>query len=144
MLTLLLSGQSGLFDLYYDADLIDAHKIMQDNGFELMDTQKNVGEYRSETNIFVSYILLIADPKTDKLAGWLIKYSKENTAENDAFVLDTLAKMIGEKNHYDEETGQLVWFLTDVRTVHVMYGDDDALIVLFFDARFPELFKAVR
>ncbi len=136
-----LFGQSGLFDLYYDADIETAHEILSENGFELFDVRGNIGIYKSETNLFVDSILLLADIKTDTLVGWLVKYEKDNSAEQDSFVLDTIAKMYGETNHYDEDTDQLIWFLSDIRTVHVMYGSQDELIVLYYDARHPGLFS---
>ncbi len=142
LLLLTLFGQSGLFDLFYDADLATAHEIMAENGFELFDARGNIGEYKSQTNIYVSSILLLADVKTNTLVGWLIKYSKENSPEHDSYILDTLAQMYGEKNHYDEDTDQLIWFLSDIRTVHVMYGAQEDLIVLYYDSRYPGLFKA--
>ncbi|MDZ4121455.1 MAG: hypothetical protein U1C33_03490 [Candidatus Cloacimonadaceae bacterium] len=134
-------AQTGLFDLYYDAKLETAHQIMLGGGFELIDSRANIGEYRSATNIYVSSILLLADPETSRLAGWMINYNKENTAENDAYVLDKLAALYGKTNHYDEDTEQLIWFLSDTRTVHVMYGKDEDLIVLYYDSRFPGLFE---
>ncbi len=141
MLAVGLCAQGGLFDLYYDAPLETAHQIMLENGFELFDSRANIGEYRSSSNIHVTNILLLVSPENKTLAGWLVKYSKENTAENDSYVLDTLKKLYGETNHYDTDTEQLIWFLTDARTVHVMYSEFDELIVLYYDSRFPNLFR---
>jgi len=133
-------AQQGLFDLSYDLPLQTANDILEEGGFFLYDSRGNVGEYRSQDNIYVSSILLMAEPEKKTLAGWLIKYSKENSADNDAYVLDTLQKMHGEKNHYDKDTEQLIWFLTDSRTVHVMYGESNDLILLYYDSRYPQLF----
>ncbi len=55
--------------------------------------------------------------------------------------METLQELHGKTNHYDEETQQLIWFLSTTRTVHVIYTEDNSLTVLYYDNKYPELFK---
>ncbi|MDD2332598.1 MAG: hypothetical protein PHI68_08105, partial [Candidatus Cloacimonetes bacterium] len=109
--------------------------------FYIPQTRGNLLEYRSETNEYVDYIVLTMEPETQKLVGWFIRYKASNTAEMDSIVLDTIAAQHGKENYYDEETEQLIWFLTDTRTCHVLYTENDSLLVLYYDAFFADLLK---
>lgn len=137
----MLCAQSGLFDIAFDMPLTVVNKVLKEADFEFFDARANIAEYRSATNIYVSSILILANPQTESLAGWMVRYSPDNSAENDSYILDTLTKMYGDKNYYDTDTEQLIWFLTDVRSVHVMYGASEELLVLYYDSRYPGLFK---
>lgn len=136
-----LFAQSGLFDLSYAIPWVEADSLLMTNGFSAQENANNQVKYYSAANPLVSAIILFVEPKTQRMVGWFVKYSAENTEENDNYVLETLAKLHGKTNHYDEETQQLIWYLSTTRTVHVMYAADNSLTVLYYDSYFPELFK---
>ncbi|MDY0152638.1 MAG: hypothetical protein RBS43_10235 [Candidatus Cloacimonas sp.] len=140
--TLGLFAQSGLFNLSYAILATEADSILALSNFENTATGVNTITYTPTDNDLVSAIILFIEPKTERMIGWFIKYNPDNTEENDDYVLKTLQQMHGEKNHMDEETQQLVWFLSTTRTVHVMYAEDNSLTVLYYDSHFQELFKA--
>jgi len=49
--------------------------------------------------------------------------------------------MHGVTNDFEEETQQLIWFLTNTRTLHVMYAQDGSLTALYYDSYFADLFR---
>ncbi|MDD4309941.1 MAG: hypothetical protein PHO32_06135 [Candidatus Cloacimonetes bacterium] len=140
-LALGLFAQSGLFDLSYAIKLVEADSIMVYNGFVGSEPANNMVKYTPAANDLVSAIILFVEPKTQRMIGWFVKYNSENTEENDDYVVRTLAKLHGETNHFDDDTQQLIWYLSTTRTVHVMYSADNSLTVLYYDSHFPELFK---
>ncbi|MCK9584925.1 MAG: hypothetical protein M0R69_08520 [Candidatus Cloacimonetes bacterium] len=144
LITLALSwglfAQSGLFNLSYGMPLDEADTILATAGFRPEGSEKNAVKYYSDINEFVAAILVFLEPKTQRIAGWFIKYNPDNGEDNDHLVIDRIANMHGETNHFEEETQQLIWFLTDTRTLHVMYAQDGSLTALYYDSYFAELF----
>jgi len=136
-----LFAQAGLFNLSYAIPLVEADSLMALSGFAARDTTDNMVRYFPANNDLVEAIIVFVEPKTQRIVGWFIKYNPANTEENDAYVMETLQQIHGEKNHYDEETQQLIWFLSTTRTVHVLYGEDNSLTILYYDAHFSDLFK---
>jgi hypothetical protein len=135
-----LFAQSGLFDLAYAMPRTEADSLLVSKGFISKDSTDTMVRYFPEDNNYVDAIIVFVEPKSDRIIGWFIKYSPETTANNDQFIIQTISNMHGEKNHYDEDTDQLIWFLSTTRTVHVVYADDGGLTVLYFDAYFSHLF----
>lgn len=136
-----LCAQRGLFNLEYDMTLEQVDGVLAVSGFYPEDSEEDAVKYYSDINLFVSAILVFMEPKTKRVAGWFIKYNAENGEDNDHLVIDRITKMHGETNHYDEDTQQLIWFMTDTRTLHVMYSFDGSLTALYYNALFPELFN---
>lgn len=136
-----LQAQTGLFNLSYAIPLSEADSLLALSGFQAKDTGGDIVRYYNNDSDLVDAILVFVEPKTQRMIGWFIKYNANNTEENDAFVMETLQELHGKTNHFDEETQQLIWFLSTTRTVHVIYAEDNSLTVLYFDNKFPELFK---
>jgi hypothetical protein len=146
LLLLLLAGfalqaQTGLFNLSYAIPLTEADSLLALSGFYTKDSGNDIVRYFPQDSKLVDAILVFVEPKTQRILGWFIKYSPNNTEEYDALVMDTLQQLHGKTNHFDEETQQLIWFLSTTRTVHVLYAEDNSLTVLYYDNKFPELFK---
>ena len=144
ILCIILSGlhaQSGLFHLSFDQSIASADSILRANNMVLKGLHDNKLEYVEIQKKYMSSILLFVKPDTKTLIGWSVKYLKTNTSEMDSLVLNTLATIHGDKNYYDEETDQLIWFLTDVRSVHVMYSPEQEMIVLYYDSFYDKQFK---
>jgi len=141
LFALILSAQTGIFNLSYEDDFEVADAKLGISDFYRAQSRGNLIEYRSKTNEFVDYIVLTMEPKTMKMIGWFIRYKANNTAEMDSIVLDTIASLHGKENFYDTDTEQLIWFLTDTRTCHVMYIEGDSLLILYYDAFFSDLFN---
>lgn len=135
-----LFAQTGLFDLAYAMPRSVADSLLVSKGFAAKDSTSTLLRYFPKDNEFVDAIIVFVEPKSDRLIGWFIKYSPEMSENNDQFIIHTISDMHGEKNHYDEDTDQLIWFLSTTRTVHVVYADDGGLTVLYFDAYFSHLF----
>ncbi len=146
LLVLVLAGiclhaQTGLYGLFYDALLSEADSILVAEGFEVAsDNVGNMIHYYPVKNDKVDFVTLVMNPDTHTLAGWLVQYNKDNTEEEDNYVFKQLTKM-----HFDwfknyEETGQIVWFLSKTRTVHMVYREDGSLTVLYYDSKFEPLF----
>ncbi len=146
LLLLLLAGfalqaQTGLFNLSYTIPLTEADSLLALSGFHAKDSENGIVRYFPENNDLVSAILVFVEPKTQRIIGWFIKYSPNNTEENDTYVMETLQQLHGKTNHYDEDTQQLIWFLSTTRTVHVVYAEDNSLTVLYYDSFFSDLFN---
>ncbi len=135
-----LFAQRGLFNLEYDMTLDQVDAVLAVSGFFPEGSQEDAVKYYSDINLFVSAVLVFMEPKTKRVAGWFIKYNAENGEDNDHLVIDRITNMHGETNHFDEDTQQLIWFMTDTRTLHVMYASDGSLTALYYNALFPELF----
>jgi len=133
--------EKGLFGLSYGLTLAEADSILALATFFPEESEKGSVKYYSDVNTFVEAILLFIEPKSKRLAGWFVKYDKNNGEDNDHLVIDRIANMHGENNHFDDETQQLIWFLSTTRSVHVMYSRDGSLTALYYDSHFPELFR---
>lgn len=137
-----LFAQAGLFNLEYAIPVAQADSILALSEFHRTGTGLHTITYMRDNDSLVTAIVLFVEPKTERMIGWFVKYNPNNTEENDDFVIRTLQQLHGETNHMDEETQQLIWFLSTTRTVHVMYAGDNSLTVLYYDSYFPELFKS--
>jgi len=135
-----LSAQTGLFNLSYALPIEEADSLLTQIDFYTPNFNDNLVRYYPKTSSYVEAILVFVEPKTRRMVGWFIKYSPDNSEEDDAYILQTLQELHGKTNQYDEETQQLIWFLSTTRSVHIMYADDNSLTVLYYDAHFPELF----
>ncbi len=135
-----LSAQTGLFNLSYAIPIEEADSLLALSNFYTTDLNENLVRYYPKDSDLVEAILVFLEPQTRYVIGWFIKYNPDNTEENDAFVLQALQELHGKTNHFDEETNQLIWFLSTTRTVHIMYADDNSLTVLYYDSYFAELF----
>ena len=135
-----LRAQTGLFNLSYAIPIEEADSLLTQIDFYTPNFNDNLVRYYPKTSSYVEAILVFVEPKTRRMVGWFIKYSPDNSEEDDAYILQTLQELHGKTNQYDEETQQLIWFLSTTRSVHIMYADDNSLTVLYYDAHFPELF----
>jgi len=135
-----LNAQTGLFNLSYAIPIEEADSLLALSDFYTPNINDNLVRYYPENSNYVEAILVFVEPQTRRIIGWFIKYSPDNSEEDDAYVLQTLQEMHGKTNHFDEETQQLIWFLSTTRSVHIMYADDNSLTVLYYDSYFRELF----
>jgi len=135
-----LFAQHGLFNLAYDMTLEEVDGTLAVAGFFPEESEEDAVKYYSDINLHVSAIMVFVEPKTQRVAGWFVKYNPENGEDNDHLIIDRISNMHGATNHYDEDTQQLIWFLTDTRTLHVMYAFDGSLTALYYNSLFPELF----
>lgn len=136
-----LSAQVGLFNLEYAMPLAQADTLLLNQGFMPDGEADGLVRYKQAENEFVSALILFVEPTTQRIVGWFIKYNADNSEENDDFVLRRLQELHGETNVYDEETQQLIWFLSTTRNVFVVYSEYNELTVLYYDSYFPEIFK---
>lgn len=113
---------------------------MAQSGFFAQAVEGNLVKYYSETNKTVESVVLIVDPVTEIVAGWLVRYSSENSREQDQSLIDRLVLMHGEQMKIDEETRQISWVLTNNRSVSVAYVRPDNLVVYYRDAEQAHLF----
>lgn len=145
LITLALSAglfaQSGLFNLSYGMTLEEADSILGAAGFQAEGSQKSAVKYYSDINELVSAILVFLEPNTQRIAGWFIKYNPANGEDNDHLVIERISNMHGVTNDFEEETQQLIWFLSNTRTLHVMYAQDGSLTALYYDSYFADLFS---
>ncbi|MCB5278219.1 MAG: hypothetical protein PHY41_07535 [Candidatus Cloacimonetes bacterium] len=136
-----LFAQRGLFNLAFDITMSEADSILAVSGFFPEGSEEDAVKYYSDINLYVSAIIVFMEPDTKRVAGWFIRYNSENGADNDHLIMQKISHLHGETNHFDEDTQQLIWFLTDTRTLHVMYAYDGSLTALYYNALFPELFS---
>jgi len=135
-----LNAQTGLFGVAYDMTLEEADAALGRLGFFPEESEEDAVKYYIDFNLYVSAILVFVEPNTQRVAGWFVKYNSENGEDNDHLAISRIAQMHGKTNHFDEDTQQLIWFLTDSRTLHVMYAADGSLTALYYNSLFPELF----
>ncbi|MBP7309676.1 MAG: hypothetical protein KA984_00105 [Candidatus Cloacimonetes bacterium] len=136
-----LSAQVGLFNLEYAMPLAQADSLLINQGFMADGQADGLVRYKQSENEYVSALILFVEPTTERIVGWFVKYNAANSEENDDFVLRHLQELHGETNVYDEETQQLIWFLSTTRNVFVVYSEYNELTVLYYDSHFPEIFK---
>ncbi|PKN73497.1 MAG: hypothetical protein CVU50_01925 [Candidatus Cloacimonetes bacterium HGW-Cloacimonetes-3] len=135
-----LYAQTGLFNLSYALTFAEADSILNSHGFFAKDSGTDLVRFFPTKNKFIDAVSVFVEPKSKRIIGWFVKYNPENTEDNDQYIIKTISEMHGEKNHYDEDTEQLIWFLSTTRTVHVMYATDGGLTVLYYDSYFHDLF----
>lgn len=135
-----LFAQSGLFNLAYGITVAEADSILATHAFYAEGSERDAIKYFSDINDLVEAIMVFVEPKSQRIAGWFVKYNSANGEENDHLVIDRISNMHGETNHFDDDTQQLIWFLSTTRTLHVMYAPDGSLTALYYDSVFPELF----
>jgi hypothetical protein len=136
-----LFAQTGLFNLSYGMSLDQADSILAQAGFFPEASEDHAVKYYSDINEFVYAIMVFLEPNSQRIAGWFIKYNADNGEDNDHLVIDRISDMHGKTNHFEEETQQLIWFLTNTRTLHVMYAQDGSLTALYYDSYFADLFR---
>jgi len=136
-----LFAQVGLFNLEYTMPLTQADSLLVAQGFKLDGRAETLVRYFPVETAYVSAIILFVEPKTERVVGWFIKYNASNTEENDDYVIKRIQELHGKTNHYDDETKQLIWFLSTTRTVFVVYTELNELTVLYYDSHFPEIFR---
>ncbi|MCK9309751.1 MAG: hypothetical protein PHH43_02455 [Candidatus Cloacimonetes bacterium] len=135
-----LYAQSGLFNLSYAMPFAEADSLLNAQGFFAKDSEKDLLRYFPKDNKLISAVIIFIEPKSQRIIGWFIKYDPSNEEKYDKLVIDSIMALHGEKNHFDEDTEQLIWFLSTTRTVHVVYALDGGLTVLYYDSFFHELF----
>lgn len=135
-----LHAQTGLFNLSYAIPFAEADSLLNSYGFFAKDADKDLVRFFPKDNKLIDAVITFIEPKSQRIIGWFIKYNPENSKDNDQYVLQTIKDMHGDKNHFDEETEQLIWFLSTTRTVHVMYAEDGGLTILYYDSYFHDLF----
>ena len=136
-----LYAQVGLYGLFYDATLAEADSILLAEGFTVGNLNTgNLVSYYPLNNPKTDVLTLVMNPETKTVAGWLVQYSASNTEAEDNYVFFQLNKMHNDWFKEYEETDQLVWFLTDTRTVHLVYRDNGSMTVLYYDSNFDSLF----
>ncbi|HNX36905.1 MAG TPA: hypothetical protein PL124_04770 [Candidatus Cloacimonadota bacterium] len=141
LLGLGLFAQTGLYFLSYDDTITEADSILTDQGFQVAnDNTGNLIRYYPMNNPKIKVVSLIMNPDFKTVAGWQVVYNADNSEADDNYVFQQLTKMHNDWFKNYEETGQIVWFLTDTRTVHLVYLDDGSLTVLYYDSKFDKLF----
>ena len=137
----MLSAQSGLFGISYDDDLNTADSLMSQQGFVAGEVEGNMVKYYSDYNKLVDSVVLFVDPSAEAVAGWFVMYSKENTKEQDDYVITRLHDLHGEGVQYNAEHEQFIWPLTDTRMVQLQYVGSGNLCVLYYDSAYPTIFE---
>ena len=138
---ILLFGQVGLFNLEYAMPMAQADSVLVAQGFKMDGKAGDLVRYFPVDTNYVTSIILFVEPKTERIVGWFIKYNASNTEENDDFVIKRIQELHGKNNHYDDETKQLIWFLSTTRMAFVVYTEYNELTVLYYDSHFPDLFR---
>ncbi|NLO43899.1 MAG: hypothetical protein GX106_02895 [Candidatus Cloacimonetes bacterium] len=136
-----LFAQKGLFNIRYGMSTEEVDEVLARASFYPRESEDNAVKYYSDMTLTVSAIMVFFEPQTSKVAGWFVKYLPDLGGMNYHLIIDRIQNMHGTKNHMDEETNQLIWFLTDVRTLHVMFGPDGGLMALYYDSLCPDLFS---
>jgi hypothetical protein len=135
-----LPAQTGLFGLSYGDNLNRADSLMSSNGFIARSVEGSMVKYHSDFNELVESIVLFVQPEKEILAGWFVKYSNDNTEQQDHFVLDKLHEMHGVEVLVDQETEKVTWVFDTSRSATVGYSSDGSLCVYYYDAALKELF----
>ena len=136
-----LHAQVGLYGIFYDATLAEADSILNAEGFAVGNLNTgNLVSYYPLNNPKTDVVTLVMNPETKTVAGWLVQYNAANTEAEDNYVFFQLNKMHNDWFKEYEETDQFVWFLNDTRTVHLVYRDNGAMTVLYYDSNYDPLF----
>ncbi len=135
-----LYAQAGLFGIAYDMQVAGADSTLRALGFSYWENVDSMVKYKSDTDPMTRAIVLIVDPSTLKVAGWLVRHDPALTKEDNQVIVDRLYTLHGDGAFFDKETQQLVWSLSASRTVHAMYWSDGSLVVMYHDLERASLF----
>lgn len=136
-----LFAQRGLFNLSYGNTMAEVDSILMRQFFYPAESGKNYVKYYSDINELVESIMVFVHPESQRIVGWFVKYSPENSRESDELVIRRVMNIHGETNHLDKDTGQLIWLLSTTRSLHLIYAEDESLTALYFDSYFANLFQ---
>lgn len=136
-----LFAQKGLFNIRYEMTAQEVDEVLARASFYPRESENNAVKYYSDMSLTVSAIMVFFHPDSGKVVGWFVKYLPDLGGMNYHLIIDRIQNMHGTKNHMDEDTNQLIWFLTDVRTLHVMFGPDGSLTALYYDSFYSDLFS---
>ncbi len=128
-----LYAQSGLFGISYDMELAKADSTLRYLGFTYWENVGTMVKYKTELDPMAKALVLIVDPSTSKVAGWLVRHDPSLAAEDNRVVVNRLYDLHGDNAAYDEMTQQIVWTLSPSRTIHAAYWSDGSLVVLYHD-----------
>lgn len=138
-LAAILSGQSGLFELAFGDDLNTADSLLFNQGLQAEEIEGSLVKYYPLANDLVESVVLIVDPATETVAGWFVLYSKENSQEQDDYVLARLHLMHGDQVSL-AGPDHLVWSLSPTLSVQAQYTSGEQFCVLYYDSAQSELF----
>lgn len=136
-----LFAQKGLFNIRYGMSVDEVDEVLAKASFFAEESEGNAIKYFSDISPTVAAILVFIEPKSQKVAGWFVKYQNDIGLYNNHLIIERIRQMHGTKNVREEETGQLIWFLTDTRTLHLIMTPDESLTALYYDSLYPELFS---
>lgn len=135
-----LAAQNGLFGLSYGDNLNRADSLMSNNGFVAWGVEGSLVKYSSDYNKLVESVILFVNPDTEILAGWFVRYNRDNTEEQDNYVIDSLHRMHGDGVKLDPERGKMTWIFDEARNVTASYDSVGSLCVYYYDADFDMIF----
>ncbi|HNZ45333.1 MAG: hypothetical protein GX869_01025 [Candidatus Cloacimonetes bacterium] len=141
LLAIGLNAQRGLFGIAYDAPLNTADSLLCYQGFLASEIEGNLITYRSDYNNFVDAIILIVDPIKEIVVGWFVSYNKDNTKEQDEYVLEQLEKIHGKAVYLDQEREKICWIFDEHRVAIYGYAPSGNLCIYYYDFSYPELFQ---
>lgn len=135
-----LFAQLGLFGLAYEDDLNTADSLMVQQGFLAREVIGSMVLYTSDFNPLIDLVVLYVDPDTEILHGWSVVYNKDNTPQQDKFILDQMHRMHGESVLVDKDKGSVSWIFDESRSAVYAYSPQGNLRVLYYDFTHAELF----
>ncbi len=146
ILTLILAvgglfAQLGLFGLAYEDDLNTADSLMVRQGFIARDVISSMVIYASDYNSLIDFVVLYVNPDTEVVHGWSVVYNKDNTPQQDQFILDQMHRMHGESVLVDKDKGTVSWIFDDSRSAVYSYSPQGNLRVLYYDFTHSDLFS---
>jgi len=133
-------AQTGLFNIAYGMELAQADSTLRGMGFGYWENVGTMVKYRSQTDPMARAVVLIINPADGKVAGWLVRHDAALSPEDNRVIVERLYNTHGDNAVYDEQTLQLVWYLSATRSVHAMYWSDGSLVVLYYDMENAALF----
>ena len=135
-----LCAQVGLFDLAYDDPLNTADSLLFKQGFVAAEVEGSMVKYYTDYNPMVDSVVLFVNPETEIVAGWFVKYNRENTPQQDEYLLERLHTMHGREVQIAGAESQLIWGLDKTRSVHAQYTAEGNFCVLYYDSAQDYLF----
>ncbi len=119
LLAVMISAQTGLFELTYGVPAEESIAILEVQGFELVDSNGDSAMLQDTTNEYVDHIQLIF--REGFLVAWYIAYLPQEEEDIEYIVVEALELWHGYDYTWDEDMELYVWELEDSRKIEAIW-----------------------
>jgi len=127
-----LFAQKGMFDIAFDQDMKEVHKILTDNGF--VETWRNEKEV-TYNNPKIPDLKQLKVKDTDikgKVSSWSIQYDIDSESEIPDKIREELDELYG-TSFYDSYFDEWVWEIDMDYAIYYYFNEEKNVLTILYD-----------